>query len=62
MYAKRGYIPDGSGVWYGNSVCPPYEQCSNDDDLVLYMSKVLRQQNGENGEKRDTQKRIPSGD
>ena len=41
MYAKRGYIPDGSGVWYGNSVCPPYEQCSNDDDLVLYMSKVL---------------------
>lgn len=41
MYAKRGYIPDGSGVWYGNSVCPPYRQCCNDDDLILYMSKEL---------------------
>ena len=45
MYAKRGYVPDGGGVWYGNSVCPPYEQCTNDDDLVLYMSKVLKPQN-----------------
>ena len=41
MYAKRGYVPDGSGVWYGNSVCPPYQQCCNDDDLILYMSKEL---------------------
>ena len=23
MYAKRGYIPDGAGAWYGNAVCPP---------------------------------------
>ncbi|MBQ7359977.1 MAG: GNAT family N-acetyltransferase [Lachnospiraceae bacterium] len=42
MYVKRGYIPDGKGVWYGDKVCPQYEQCCNDDDLVLYLSKQLR--------------------
>lgn len=39
MYVKRGYIPDGSGVWYGETVCAPYSACINDDDLVLYFSK-----------------------
>ena len=42
MYVKRGYIPDGSGVWYKNEVCEPYSSCANDDELVLYMSKKLR--------------------
>lgn len=42
MYVKRGYIPDGSGVWYGDHVCEPYTACENDDDLVLFMSKVLK--------------------
>lgn len=42
MYVKRGYIPDGSGVWYRDSVCGQYENCCNDDDLVLYMSKELK--------------------
>jgi len=48
MYAKRGYIPDGSGVWYGDKVCEPYTACMNDDDLVLYMVKVFagRKENG----------------
>lgn len=41
MYVKRGYIPDGSGVWYGRGVCEPYGKCCNDDDLNLYLSKVL---------------------
>ena len=41
MYVKRGYIPDGSGVWYKNRNLPPYESCVNDDDLILYMSKQL---------------------
>lgn len=41
MYVKRGYVPDGTGVWYRNSVCPPYSDCCNDDDLVLYMVKDL---------------------
>ena len=42
MYVKRGYIPDGSGVWYRDHVCEPYTACENDDDLVLYMSKELK--------------------
>ena len=41
MYVKRGYVPDGAGVWYKDSVCPPYSDCCNDDDLVLYMVKDL---------------------
>ena len=41
MYAKRGYIPDGSGVWYGNRVCEPYAAYPNDDELILYLSKQL---------------------
>lgn len=42
MYVKRGYIPDGSGVWYHDKICKPYEKCENDDDLVLYLLKKLR--------------------
>lgn len=41
MYVKRGYIPDGSGVWYQGRVWEQYEDCCNDDDLVLYLSKKL---------------------
>lgn len=41
MYVKRGYIPDGSGVWYRDKICGQYEACMNDDDLVLYLSKKL---------------------
>ncbi|MBP3656699.1 MAG: GNAT family N-acetyltransferase [Clostridia bacterium] len=41
MYVRRGYVPDGSGVWYGDAVCEPYGPCVNDDDLVLYMEKRL---------------------
>lgn len=42
MYVKRGYIPDGSGVWYRDKPCGPYEPCVNDDGLVLYFLKRLR--------------------
>lgn len=42
MYVKRGYIPDGTGVWYQDKNIDPYEDCCNDDDLVLYMSKALK--------------------
>lgn len=43
MYAKRGYIPDGSGVWYQDKQCVQYETvCTVDDDLVLYMAKELK--------------------
>ena len=42
LYPKRGYIPDGSGVWYQDHRAEPYGTVVNDDDLVLYMSKVVR--------------------
>ncbi len=42
MYVKRGYIPDGSGVWYRDKVCEQYADCCNDDDLVLYFSKGIK--------------------
>ena len=42
MYIKRGYIPDGTGIWYKDRICKPYESSiANDDDLVLYLSKEL---------------------
>ncbi len=42
MYIKRGYVPDGSGVWYQNRRLEQYHDCRNDDDLVLYLCKRLR--------------------
>ena len=43
MYVKRGYIPDGSGVWYQGMQCVQYETvCTVDDDLILFFSKQLR--------------------
>ncbi len=42
MYVKRGYIPDGSGVWYQGRQCVQYETvCTIDDDLILFLSKKL---------------------
>ena len=41
IYIKRGYIPDGSGVWYQNKVLDQYAPCINDDDLLLFLSKSL---------------------
>ena len=41
MYVKRGYVPDGTGVWYKDHPLTPYTQCWNDDDLVLYLCKRL---------------------
>lgn len=41
IYVKRGYLPDGSGVWYQGKQLEQYAPCVNDDDLLLYMSKTL---------------------
>lgn len=41
IYVKRGYIPDGSGVWYQGKQLEQYAPCCNDDDLLLFMSKKL---------------------
>ncbi len=42
MYVKRGYIPDGTGVWYQDAIAGMYTAVNNDDDLVLYLSKKLK--------------------
>lgn len=42
LYVKRGYIPDGTGVWYAGRALQPYAACVNDDDLNLYLTKKLR--------------------
>lgn len=39
IYVKRGYIPDGNGVWYQGKPLEQYAPCCNDDDLLLFMSK-----------------------
>lgn len=44
MYIRRGYMPDGSGVWYGNRPCLPYAPCCNDDELVLYLYRRLKEE------------------
>ena len=39
LYIKRGYIPDGTGVWYRNQPLKMNATIQNNDDLVLYLSK-----------------------
>lgn len=41
MYVKRGYIPDGTGVWYKGKQLEQYTECVNDDDLFLNFTKQL---------------------
>ena len=40
MYVKRGYIPDGKGIYYGDKPCIPYKEYLNDDCLLLKFSKT----------------------
>ncbi len=42
LYIRRGYLPDGSGVWFQDQPAKPYAPCQNDNSLVLYLSKKLR--------------------
>ena len=41
LYIKRGYIPDGTGVWYQNHPVAMKATCEDIGDLVLYLSKDL---------------------
>ena len=41
LYIKRGYIPDGSGVWYQNHQPDMNAVCEDIGELVLYLSKYL---------------------
>ena len=42
LYVKRGFIPDGSGVWSEEKIAEPYTMVENGDGLVLYMAKQLK--------------------
>ncbi|MFT4146302.1 MAG: GNAT family N-acetyltransferase [Mobilitalea sp.] len=41
MYVKRGYIPDGTGIWYYDNQLEPNSKCENNDELTLYFLKSL---------------------
>ena len=42
MYVLRGYIPDGSGIWYDVHQVQPGEAVYVDDSLALFFTKQLR--------------------
>ena len=41
LYIKRGYIPDGKGVYYEERVCETDAICKNNDELTLCLVKEL---------------------
>lgn len=41
LYAKRGYLPDGKGVYYEGVVCENDAVIRNDDELTICMIKEL---------------------
>jgi len=41
MYVKRGYLPDGSGLWYNCVKLEKNAECKNDDELGLFLYKNL---------------------
>ncbi|OWR32374.1 GNAT family N-acetyltransferase [Saccharibacillus sp. O23] len=41
MYVKRGYVPDGRGLYMGDRQLQYGDNITVDDDLVLYLTKKL---------------------
>jgi hypothetical protein len=41
LYVKRGYVPDGLGVTYGDRFVQEGESLPFDDSLVLHFTKRL---------------------
>lgn len=41
LYVKRGYVPDGKGVYYEEKVCKTNAICRNDDELTLCLVKEV---------------------
>ncbi|MCM3131363.1 GNAT family N-acetyltransferase [Paenibacillus polysaccharolyticus] len=41
LYAHRGYIPDGRGLYRDDHYLQPGEETIIDDDVVLYLTKQL---------------------
>jgi GNAT superfamily N-acetyltransferase len=44
LYVRRGYVPDGRGLFTGGRHPQPGEQVRLDDDLVLHLTRRLRQE------------------
>ncbi|WP_419420812.1 GNAT family N-acetyltransferase [Legionella sp. D16C41] len=42
LYIKRGYLPDGRGVTYNYKATLPGEDYCLDDDLILWLTKTLK--------------------
>lgn len=41
LYAKRGYIPDGKGIYNGDGYIERGDKVLIDDDVALYLTKKL---------------------
>ncbi|MDX1933664.1 MAG: GNAT family N-acetyltransferase, partial [Capsulimonadales bacterium] len=41
LYVRRGYVPDGRGLHYGNRPVRWGETVTVDDSLILYLTKSL---------------------
>jgi ribosomal protein S18 acetylase RimI-like enzyme len=41
LYVRRGYVPDGRGIWQAGRQLKGGETARVDDDLVLYFTKPL---------------------
>jgi GNAT superfamily N-acetyltransferase len=41
LYVKRGYVPDKRGISYGGTFLNYGDRAQVDDDLVLYLIKIL---------------------
>ena len=35
MYIKRGYITDGTGIWYSGKQLEPYSKCRNEFYITI---------------------------
>jgi len=42
MYVKRGFIPDGTGLWSNDDHLENYTDIKYDDETIIYMSKKLK--------------------
>lgn len=42
LYVKRGYVPDGRGIFQNGKHLEYGDQARIDDDLTLYLTKALR--------------------
>jgi GNAT superfamily N-acetyltransferase len=42
LYVKRGYVPDGTGIYHNGQLLKHGGLATVDDDLVMYLTKTLR--------------------